>query len=118
MLLMTTRGSNLLAILLLSVLGAAPLTGQGASSMAPPERSSGCHHNGSAPDSRPVSYRCCQSGHDSAILQIPLTSQIDSANVAQAAEPIRIRQLVPNHLRLFSLVSSSTDPPGNIPLRV
>ena len=116
---MTTRGSNLLAILLLLLTGAVSLTGQDMSSMsAATERSSGCHQHGGAPDPRPVSYRCCQSGHDSAILQAPITSQIDSASVAQASEPSSIGQLVPIHFRLFSLAFSSTDPPGNTPLRV
>jgi hypothetical protein len=117
---MTKLGSSLLSAVLLSALVTLPTTRPDASLMiamqAPP---AGCHQHGPAPVSQPVSYRCCQSGHDSALLQILFTAQPDSGDLT-ASHPICIP--VPAfHDRgqsPHSLATSSSDPPNVTPLRV
>jgi hypothetical protein len=110
--------SNWLAILLLAMSVPVSLTGQVMSPMiAAAERPAGCHQHGSVPAHQPGSYRCCQSGHDSAILQIPLTAQLDSADLPS---PVEVSPVLAIHLRprLHNLTVSSPDPPLNLPLRV
>jgi hypothetical protein len=117
---MTKLGSSLLSAVLLSALVTLPTTRPDASLMiamqAPP---AGCHQHGPAPVSQPVSYRCCQSGHDSALLPISFAAQLDSGDLTDG-HPIRIP--VPSfhdrgHSR-HNLATSSSDPPNTTPLRV
>ena len=76
-----------LAILLLAVMIVVPLAGQDVSAMMAPARPAACHqHEGAPPSPQPVSYRCCQSGHDSAILQSAFWSQLDSADLSAPVE--------------------------------
>jgi hypothetical protein len=117
---MVKRSSNLLAILLLTTMVTVSVAGQDASVMvAAQPRAAGCHQHGSTtPASQPVSYRCCQSGHDFVILQVSLISQLSFAHAVSAADsrPVPILNSTPHSLR--SLTVSSSDPPDTTPLRV
>ena len=116
---MPKHASNLLTMLLLTVMATTSLTGQGTSPMlAAHEGPAGCHQHGPARVPQPVSYRCCQSGHDSAILQASFTSQPDSADLISHVE--LSQDLIPNaaHQTLRILAFSSADPPDTTPLRV
>jgi hypothetical protein len=117
---MTKLSSSILSAVLLSALVTLSITGPDASLMiAAQAPAAGCHQHVPAPVSQPVSYRCCQSGHDSALLQISFTVQLDSADLT-AGHPILIP--VPAfHVRGQStsdLATSSSDPPNITPLRV
>jgi hypothetical protein len=115
---MAVLKSNWLAVLFLAMTVAVSLMGQLMSPMiAAAERPAGCHQHGSVPAPQPVSYRCCQSGHDSAILQIPLTAQLDSTDLCL---PVELSPVLATAFRpgLRSLAISSPDPPLNLPLRV
>ena len=112
------RISKWMAVTLLSVISAATTAGQDTALMNVTQpQPAGCHHRDGAPSSRPVSYRCCQSGHDSAILQIPLTMQMDSSDLRL---PVELSPVLATGFRqsLRSLAISSPDPPLNLPLRV
>jgi hypothetical protein len=75
--LMAKRSSQLLALFLLLGLTAVWLPGQAASPMqAQTVPEAGCHQHGAKPPvPAPSNYRCCQLGHNSAILQSSLTAQ-------------------------------------------
>jgi hypothetical protein len=114
---MPKHASNLLAVLLVSLIATAALLGQGASTMpVVHERLGGCHPHGSAVPP-PVSYRCCESGHDSALLQISFTSQPD-ADLAAAIEVSKATIPDITHQALCHLATSSADPPAIAPLRI
>jgi hypothetical protein len=83
---------------------------------APP---AGCHQHGPAPVSQPVSYRCCQGGHDSALLQISLAVQPDSVGLT-ARYPVHflLPMLHDQGQNPRNLAPSSADPPNITPLRV
>jgi hypothetical protein len=110
---------NWLAVLLLAAMIAIPLAGQDGSLMMEPARPAACHqHDGGAPASQPVSYRCCQSGHDSAILQDSPTSQLDSADLGTPFEWTDIFA-PPSKVQIVRQVAtSSADPPNLTPLRI
>jgi hypothetical protein len=110
---------NWLALLLLSAMIVVPPAGQDASAMMAPARPAACHqHEGAPPLPQPVSYRCCQSGHDSAILQSAPASQLDSADQPAPVERTDIFTL-PSTLPIVRRVSaSSADPPDLTPLRI
>jgi hypothetical protein len=116
---MPKRASNLLTMSLLTVMATTSLAGHGTSSMlAVHERPAACHQHGTAPVPQPVSYRCCQNGHDSAVLQVSFTSQPDSADMTS---PVELSEaLVPEatHQNLRYLATSSADPPNAAPLRI
>jgi hypothetical protein len=117
---MTNLSSSVLSAVLLSALVAVSISGPDASLMTAAQTpAAGCHQHSPAPASQPVNYRCCQSGHDSALLQISFTAQPDSGDLT-AGHPIRIP--VPAfHDRgrsPHSLTTSSSDPPNITPLRV
>jgi hypothetical protein len=117
---MTKFGSSILAVVLLGALATVSVAGQGEPLMtlgqAPP---ASCHQHGPTPVSQPVSYRCCQSGHDSALLQISFAAQPDSGDLT-AGRPIH--SLVPTVNNRGqspgNLATSSADPPDITPLRV
>jgi hypothetical protein len=117
---MTKPCSSLVAVLLLTVIATVSLAGQESSLMAAtPVRPAGCHQHGATPPvSAPVSYRCCQVGHNSAILQSSLTSQPSLVDVVSISDttPAAIVFATPTCLR--GLTVSSPDPPHTIPLRV
>ena len=116
---MSKHTSISLVILLVAVIATVPLIGQGTSLMpAAHERPAGCHQHGTAPVPQPVSYRCCQSGHDSAMLQISPASQPEPADLTSPVELCEV--LIPNiaHQSLRHSVTLSADPPDITPLRV
>jgi hypothetical protein len=116
---MIKLGSNLLAVVLVTVMATVSVAGQGAPLMvAAHPRPAGCHQHGTAPVPQPVSYHCCQSGHDSAILQISLTSQLDSAGVTAVGHSLHIQVPDFTHQSLRTLATSSADPPDITPLRI
>jgi hypothetical protein len=114
------RNSSWLTIFLLIVIVTVPVVGQDPLLMVPiHSRPAGCHQHGNpAPRPQPVSYRCCQSGHDSAILQSSAASQLDSFGLTVPAARGQI--FVPaSRVRSHGDVGpSSTDPPDLTPLRV
>ena len=117
---MAERRSNLLVVLLLTVAVTLWSAGQDAFQLvavhAPP---TACHQHGStAPDSQPVSYRCCQLGHNSAILQVPLTSRPCVADVTPFGESGHALTITSAHRGLRNLTTLSAGPPNTIPLRV
>jgi hypothetical protein len=115
---MPKHASNLLAVLLVSLIATAALLGQGSSAMpVVHERPGGCHRHGSAVPP-PVSYRCCESGHDSALLQISFTLHPDAAGLASAVEVSKGTTRDITHQGLCHLATSSADPPAIAPLRI
>lgn len=116
---MSKRVSNWSAMLLVALMATFQLLGQADSSVSPVHgQPAACQQHGTAPVPHPVSYRCCQSGHDSAILQAPFTSQPDAAVLTLHVELFGV--LVPSvtHQSLRHLATSSADPPDITPLRV
>lgn len=110
----------MLSAVLLGALVVLSIAGQDASQMiAAQPPAAGCHQHSPAPVPQPVSYRCCQSGHDSALLQFSFAAQLGSGDLT-AGNPIRIP--VPAfHVRGHrprDLATSSSDPPNITPLRV
>src|ERR1700724_2149682 len=116
---MAKRYAKVFATLLLVLMAMVSLAGQDSMAMtgpaAPP---AGCHQHGAKPPtSTPVSYRCCQSGHNSAILQTSLTTLLCSPLVSTGVS-IPTPITVSTQGCLHSLILSSPDPPLTIPLRV
>jgi len=110
--------SNLLAVVLLAAVATVSAAREGAFQMvASHARPAGCHQHDTAPVPQPVSYRCCQSGHDSAILQISFTSELASALIA-VGHSIHVPVPTFAQPRFPSLATSSADPPDINPLRV
>jgi hypothetical protein len=109
-----------MAMLLLTLTAAVSVAGQESTLMLPVSaRPAICHRHGAKPSApTPVSYRCCQSGHDSAILQTPLTTRLCSAHRVSTGASISAPISVSTQSRLQSLTISSPDPPRTIPLRV
>src|ERR1700686_4421769 len=111
--------SKVFAALLLILMATVSPAGQDTMVMREPAaRPAGCHQHGAKPPaSMPTSYRCCQGGHDSAILQRSLTTPLSSAPVSGVASiPVPNTSSTQGCLR--SLTVSSPDPPHTIPLRV
>src|SRR6266576_2054069 len=116
---MAKRYSKVFATLLLVLMATVSWAGQDSMAMtgpaAPP---AGCHQHGAKPPaSPPVSYRCCQSGHNSAVLQTSFTTLLYSA-LASTGVSIPAPITVSTQGCLHSLILSSPDPPHTIPLRV
>jgi hypothetical protein len=113
------RISKWMAVTLLSVISAAATAGQDTALMNVTQpQPAGCHHRDGAPASRPVSYRCCQSGHDSAILQSSLSSQLEFVDVTSLADSSQNTTLTIVRRNLRKLALPSADPPGTTPLRI
>jgi hypothetical protein len=115
---MSKLNPKMLAVFLLTAMTALSVAGQGGSLMVVMSaRPAGCHQPGAKPPaSRPVSYRCCQSGHDSAILQTSFATQLSSALIS-TGDSIPAAITIPTQDSL-QLIISSPDPPHTIPLRV
>jgi hypothetical protein len=115
-------GARGVAMLLLTLTAAVSVAGQESTLMLPvpaPARSAVCHQHGAKPSApTPVSYRCCQSGHDSAILQTPLTTRLSAAHGVSTGASISAPVTVSTQSRLQSLTIASPDPPRTFPLRV
>ena len=116
---MSKLNSQVLAVLLVTLIAAISMAQQEDPLMlAPAARPAGCHQHGAKlPAPGPVSYRCCQSGHDSAILQTSLAAQLSSALLATShAMPFPIT--IPTQVWVRRLKISSPDPPHLVPLRI
>jgi len=125
-------GSKILGLLLIAALVTATLAtrslavagADGAPSAAVDERPAGCHAHGGqslplSPLPAPVSYQCCLTGHDAAVVpastspQPPaqwqytqVTLQMQSALTAYFLGGLEVSMLL------------SADPPGTTPLRI
>jgi hypothetical protein len=117
---MQKRGSRLLAMLLLAVTPVLSPAAQGITPvMVMHERPAGCHqHSRQAPIPQPVSYRCCEAGHDFAILQSSIVSQLDSADLTSPVELSQASNTFASPPSLSNLAVSSASPPDIVPLRV
>jgi hypothetical protein len=113
-------GARGVAMLLLTLTAAVSVAGRESTLMLPvPARPAVCHQHGAKPLApKPVSYRCCQSGHDSAILQAPLTTRLSAAHGVSTGASISAPVRVSTQSRLQSLTVTSPDPPRTFPLRV
>lgn len=114
-----TLNSKVLAVLLLTAMAVSAAGQQGLTMAAMEARSAGCHHDGAKPPAPvPASYRCCQSGHDSAIVLTPLTTQRSSAQLAFAGALVSDSFTIPPQSSFPDLMIASPDPPRTILLRV
>ncbi len=132
-------GSKILGLLLIAALVTAALptgslevasAGAGtdhgsAPSVALGERPAGCHAHKSLPDSplpdsplpAPVSYKCCLTGHDAAVLPVSILPQPP----AQCTPvPPQIESLLTGYFLggLEVSIIPSAQPPGTTPLRI
>ena len=78
----------------------------------------GCHQHDTTPVPQPVSYRCCQSGHNSAILQNSMTSELGALALVPAAQSKPNLPAAFAEHSLLNLTVSSPDPPDLIALRI
>ena len=110
--------SRLFVMVLAGVVGAAFLvTIVPAQAGTRPVRLAGCHeHHRKAPAPEPVSYECCAAGHRSAILQQAHASP-SLVCVFMAVKFLDAGRTAPSNPP-ESLLLSSADPPGVIPLRI
>jgi hypothetical protein len=78
----------------------------------------GCHQHGAKPPApTPSSYRCCQVGHNSALLQSAASAQLSLAAVASGDyRPVPV--VNSSRKDIVSTTILSPDPPHTIPLRV
>ncbi|MGH9553881.1 MAG: hypothetical protein ACRD3W_31175, partial [Terriglobales bacterium] len=108
-----------LTFLLLAAMIVVPLAGQDGSMVMVPARPAACHqHEGALPSPQPVSYHCCQSGHDSAILQSSSASRPDSPDLATPFERSDIFASPAMLPIVGQVAASSADPPKLTPLRI
>ncbi len=119
---MRISGSNWLNLVLLVLTVAGPAVGQDASLMIEKEKQAqpaACHQHGRRiPTPQPVTYRCCQSGHDSAILQNLPAWQLDFFDFAVSAERRHIVVPSSRMSKHGDASPSSADPPDVTPLRI
>ena len=115
---MSKSSSKILAVWLLALIATLSAAGQEDHMMPALARPAGCHQHGAKlPASVPVSYRCCQGGHDSAILQTSSAVQL-SSNLLATGDAMPAPIIVPIQIWVHSPKISSPDPPHTIPLRV
>ncbi|PYX94947.1 MAG: hypothetical protein DMG67_00200 [Acidobacteria bacterium] len=115
---MTKLSAQLLAILLLTTTATTLVAAQDASPMLAAHSRSDCHQHDTTPVPQPVSYRCCQSGHDSAILQNSLTSELGTMALLPAARSNQNLPVASAEHSPLNLAVSSPDPPDLIALRI
>ena len=125
-------GSKILALLLIAALVTAPLAARSlalavanhAPSAAVDERPAGCHAHGGqslplSPLPAPVSYQCCLTGHDAAVVPAS-TSPQPPAQCQYAQVTLQIQSALTAYslggLEVSLLLSG--DPPGTTPLRI
>jgi hypothetical protein len=115
---MVKRSSTVLAMFLLLGLATVLLQGQETRAMhAEVLPAAGCHQHGSKPlVPAPSSYRCCQVGHNSALLQSAATTQLSLVAESSADGPAPAVISIQNDLESARVLSP--DPPRTIPLRV
>ena len=111
-----TSGTRSLIWILLAAVCLGGVTTQAVPSMSH-ERPGGCHERGHKnPVPSPVSYVCCLSGHDMAILPSWLVlPSLQATTATPVVEMVAKVSLIPV---LASLKISSVDPPRALPLRV
>jgi hypothetical protein len=110
---------KILAISLLVTVTATFLGIQTLASSPRNTRTAGCHeHHSPLPSPEPVSHKCCQTGHDAAILQEPAKVRQSPACVWLVAEHPEL--LIPPHSAesLSNLVISSSFELIPVPLRI
>jgi hypothetical protein len=117
---MSNQNSKLMAILLFALIVAVSMAGQEVSPMmAAPVHPGGCHQHGAKPPaSAPVSYRCCQQGHESAMPQSSFASQLSQSRLVSSVSSLNPPIAAPRQGSLQVLTVSSPDPPHLVPLRV
>lgn len=85
---------------------------------AAPQNDAGCHGSGHKSPARPADYRCCQVGHDSAMLQERVLAPAADASIglveALQSTPAFAREINLKH----NSVLDSGESPGTIPLRI
>jgi hypothetical protein len=109
---------NLVRAVLLSLAVAISVSAQSTDSMVVALVSpAACHQHENPPARQPVSYRCCQNGHDSAILPVSLNSQLNTVEIASSIGMTAISRPLQQQ-NLCNLPTSSADPPNILPLRV
>jgi hypothetical protein len=116
---MATPSSKVLVVVLILGLATVWLPWQDTQAMhAEAVPAAGCHQHGAKPPApMPSSYRCCQVGHNSALLQSAANTQLPI--VAEASEDSRPAPVVISTRNdLFSGTILSPDPPHTIPLRL
>jgi hypothetical protein len=115
---MGKSSSKILAVLLVTLMAAISVAGREGHMMPAAVRPAGCHQHGAKPPaSVPVSYRCCQNGHDSAILQTSRAAQVSSTLLA-TGDVMPAPVTIAIQVWVQSLKILSPDPPHTIPLRV
>jgi hypothetical protein len=78
----------------------------------------GCHQHGAKPPApTPSNYRCCQIGHNSALLQSATSTQLPLVAMA-SAHTQSPKIVISPRTNLVSATILSPDPPHTIPLRV
>ena len=104
-------------LLLVTAIVTVPLFGQETPMPVLHERPAACHQHGSVPLPQPVSYRCCQAGHDFAILQVSVSSQPD---LTEPVSYVRVAQIPVRNIfhKTLPIAASSADPPDIAPLRI
>ena len=111
-------GQKVLALLLLAVVTAA-LSGATPIPQPGPGHPAGCHGHGQpAPPPVPVSHKCCEAGHQAAIVQEPGNPRDSLANVARISESPRLLVAQNPAETFLSSTALSVKPPGITPLRV
>lgn len=115
---MAKRSSKLLAVFLLLGLAAVSLLRQETSLMhAQTIAAAACNHHGTkAPTRTPSNYRCCQLGHNSAVLQSWLPWQ--PSLIVVADDSGSAPSVFSGQNNSGNAAASSPDPPHNIPLRL
>src|SRR5437660_12633947 len=110
---------KILAILLLAAV-TATCFGAPALSLSPRNtRTAGCHeHSSPLPSPEPVSHKCCQSGHNAAILQqcAPLGYPLNC--VALLADYPKPQTGHDSFQSSLTTILAHSSPPGNAPLRI
>ena len=103
------------AVLVIVLLMTAPAVFSMPSSHQAP---AGCHeHARHAPSPEPVSYQCCQTGHNAAVLtNAPNPRPLFFVSESLASEAVLFSVI--GHDGFYKVVASSCSPPGSTPLRV
>ena len=115
---MEKRASRVLAVLLVLGLATVLLPWQETGTMhAGTVPAGGCHQQGATSPAPTPSYRCCQVGHNSALLQIAANPRPPLV-VGVAVHRLPAALVISTRNDSDSAAVSSPDPPRTIPLRV
>jgi len=102
-------------LLVIAVLTTAPAA---FSMTVPHQPPAGCHeHARQAPGPEPVSYQCCQTGHNAAVPQT-VTNIRPLVLIPRSPAPEEVLFSVTGHGGFHHSLISSSSPPGSTPLRV